>query len=86
MLVNPDLTVPGHPEIFVIGDMASLKDARGRPLPGVAQVAMQQGAWAAANIVRAIEGSRRARSAIATSATWPPSAAIRRWPTFADCA
>lgn len=56
VLVNPDLSVPGHPEIFVIGDMASLKDARGRPLPGVAQVAMQQGAWAAANIVRAIEG------------------------------
>jgi NADH:ubiquinone reductase (H+-translocating) len=56
VLINPDLSVPGHPEIFVIGDMASLKDARGRPLPGVAQVAMQQGAWAAANILRAIEG------------------------------
>ncbi len=56
VLVNPDLTVPGHPEIFVIGDMASLQDARGRSLPGVAQVAMQQGAWAAANILRAIEG------------------------------
>jgi NADH dehydrogenase len=56
VLVNPDLSIPGHPEIFVIGDMASLKDARGRPLPGVAQVAMQQGAWAAANILRAIEG------------------------------
>jgi NADH:ubiquinone reductase (H+-translocating) len=56
VLVNPDLSVPGHPEIFVIGDLASLKDARGRPLPGVAQVAMQQGAWATANILRAIEG------------------------------
>ena len=56
VLVNPDLSIPGHPEIFVIGDMASLKDARGRPLPGVAQVAMQQGAWAAANILRAIAG------------------------------
>jgi NADH dehydrogenase len=56
VLINPDLSVPGHPEIFVIGDMASLKDARGRPFPGVAQVAMQQGAWAAANIQRAIEG------------------------------
>jgi NADH dehydrogenase len=55
--INPDLTVPGHPDIFVIGDMASLEDARGRPLPGVAQVAMQQGAWAAANILRAIEGN-----------------------------
>ena len=54
--VNPDLSVPGHLEIFVIGDMASLEDAQGRPLPGVAQVAMQQGVWAAANILRAIEG------------------------------
>ncbi len=56
VLVNPDLSVPGHPEICVIGDMASLADPRGRPLPGVAQVAMQQGEWAAANILRAIEG------------------------------
>ena len=56
VLVNPDLSAPGHPEIFVIGDMASLEDPRGRPFPGVAQVAMQQGTWAAANIVRAIEG------------------------------
>jgi NADH dehydrogenase len=55
VLINPDLSVPGHPEIFVIGDMASLKDTRRGPLPGVAQVAMQQGAWAAANILRAIE-------------------------------
>jgi NADH:ubiquinone reductase (H+-translocating) len=59
VIVNPDLSVPGHPEIFVIGDMASLADPRGRPLPGVAQVAMQQGAWAAANILRAIEGQPR---------------------------
>jgi len=58
VLINPDLSVPGHPEIYVIGDMASLKDARGRPFPGVAQVAMQQGAWAAANIQGAIEGRR----------------------------
>jgi NADH dehydrogenase len=54
--VNPDLTVPGHPEIFVIGDMMSLKDQRGRPLPGVAQVAMQEGTWAAENILRAVAG------------------------------
>ena len=43
--VQRDLTVPGHPEIFVIGDTASL-DQDGRPLPGVAQVAMQQGRYA----------------------------------------
>jgi NADH dehydrogenase len=56
VLVNPDLTIPGHPEVFVIGDLATLKGADGRPLPGVAQVAMQMGAHAAHNIERAIEG------------------------------
>jgi NADH dehydrogenase FAD-containing subunit len=40
--IQPDLTVPGHPEIFVIGDTASLAQ-EGKPLPGVAQVALQQG-------------------------------------------
>jgi NADH dehydrogenase FAD-containing subunit len=44
--IQHDLTVPGHPEIFVIGDTASL-DQNGEPLPGVAQVAMQQGRYAA---------------------------------------
>jgi NADH:ubiquinone reductase (H+-translocating) len=43
--VQKDLTVPGHPEIFVIGDTASL-DQNGKPLPGVAQVAMQEGRYA----------------------------------------
>jgi NADH dehydrogenase len=43
--IQNDLTVPGHPEIFVIGDTASL-DQSGKPLPGVAQVAMQQGRYA----------------------------------------
>ena len=43
--IQNDLTVPGHPEIFVIGDTASL-DQNGKPLPGVAQVAMQQGRYA----------------------------------------
>ena len=43
--VEPDLSVPGHPEIFVVGDTASL-DQDGKPLPGVAQVAMQQGRYA----------------------------------------
>ncbi len=43
--IQNDLTVPGHPEIFVIGDTASL-DHNGKPLPGVAQVAIQQGRYA----------------------------------------
>jgi NADH:ubiquinone reductase (H+-translocating) len=49
--IQKDLTVPGHPEIFVIGDLASL-DQDGKPLPGVAQVAMQQGRFVARVIQR----------------------------------
>jgi NADH dehydrogenase FAD-containing subunit len=53
--VKPDLSVPEHPEIFVVGDTASL-DQDGRPLPGVAQVAMQQGRYAGRLIRRRIAG------------------------------
>jgi NADH dehydrogenase len=56
VFVNPDLTIPGHPHVFVIGDLALLNGPSGRPLPGVAQVAMQGGAHAAHNILRSIEG------------------------------
>ncbi|MFT4038409.1 MAG: NAD(P)/FAD-dependent oxidoreductase [Thermomicrobiales bacterium] len=56
VIVQPDLTIPGHPEIFVIGDMSSLTGPNGRPYPGVAQVAKQQGQWAAKNIRRAMAG------------------------------
>jgi NADH:ubiquinone reductase (H+-translocating) len=53
--VQRDLTVPGHPEIFVIGDTASFEE-NGKPLPGVAQVAMQQGRHAAKVIHRRVTG------------------------------
>ena len=56
VLVQPDLTIPGHPHVFVIGDLASLNGPSGRPYPGVAQVAIQMGKHAARNIRRAIEG------------------------------
>jgi NADH:quinone reductase (non-electrogenic) len=56
VLINPDLTIPGHPEVFVIGDLASLTGPDGRPYPGVAQVAIQMGVHAARNIVRATRG------------------------------
>jgi NADH dehydrogenase len=59
VLVQPDLTIPGHPNLFVIGDLASLNGEDGKPLPGVAQVAMQMGASAAANILRSIAGQPR---------------------------
>ena len=54
--VEPDLTIPGYRNIFVIGDMASLLQENGQPVPGVSPAAMQMGRNAAANIVRAIEG------------------------------
>lgn len=56
VLVNPDLTIPRHPEVFVIGDLAALKDKDGSWLPGVAPVAMQQGAATARNIARDLRG------------------------------
>ena len=59
VLVNNDLSLPGHPEVFVIGDLASVKDADGRPVPGVAPAAMQQGAWAARNIENDLKGRPR---------------------------
>lgn len=56
VLVAPDLTVPGHPEIFVIGDLAHLEQ-NGHPLPGVAPVAMQEGRYAANAIEARLRGS-----------------------------
>ncbi|TAH39770.1 MAG: NAD(P)/FAD-dependent oxidoreductase [Planctomycetota bacterium] len=55
VLVLPDLTVPGHPQAFVIGDAAALEQD-GRPVPGVAPAAMQMGAHAAASIERVLAG------------------------------
>ena len=53
--VLPDLTIPGSPNVFVIGDLASLAGENGRPLPGVAQVAIQMGQHAVRNILRSLE-------------------------------
>lgn len=52
VLVNRDLSIPEHREVFVIGDLATLKDEHGNPLPGVAPVAMQQGRFLAKTIAR----------------------------------
>ena len=58
--VQPDLRVPANPEVFVIGDTASL-DRNGKPLPGVAQVAMQQGRYVAKLIHRQLAGKKAPR-------------------------
>lgn len=59
VLVEPDLSIPGRPEVFVVGDMAVTTQKDGRPVPGVAQGGIQGGACAGENIVRTLE--RRSR-------------------------
>lgn len=59
--VDPDLTVPGSPEVFVIGDLAAFRAADGSILPGTAPVAMQQGRAAAENVLRAARGEPHER-------------------------
>jgi NADH dehydrogenase len=54
--VSSDLTIPQFPDIYVIGDLASAVGADGKPLPGLAQVAMQGGAYAAKAILRKVKG------------------------------
>ena len=56
VIVERDLSVPGHAEVFVIGDAAACLDAQGHQLPGVAQVAIQGGTHAARTILRRIRG------------------------------
>ena len=56
LIVEPDLTVPGHPEIFVIGDLANFSHQDGKPLPGVAQPAIQQGHYVARMIEARLRG------------------------------
>ena len=84
VLVAPDLTVPGHPEISVIGDASALVD-RGKAVPGVAPAAMQEGRHAAKNIRRAISGRPlrafryRDKGTLATIGRAAAVADIRGW-------
>jgi len=59
VLVEPDLSVPGQPNVFVLGDMAFLKDADGTVVPGLGAAATQQGKATAANILRDLRGEKR---------------------------
>lgn len=62
VLVHPDLSIAGHPEVFVIGDLASLKDKAGKLLPGVAPVAILEGRYVAKVVRHEIHGGAHARS------------------------
>jgi len=59
VIVQPDLTVPGHPEVFVTGDLASATRHNGQPVPGVAPAAIQMGKFAASQIKRSVAGQPR---------------------------
>jgi NADH dehydrogenase len=61
VIVNEDLTIPGHPEVQVIGDLANFRHQTGQPLPGVSPVAMQQGRHAARNVLAMIKGGKPKR-------------------------
>ncbi len=61
VIVQDDLTIPGHPEVQVIGDLANFTGKDGKSLPGVSPVAMQQGRHAARNILKMIEGRKPQR-------------------------
>lgn len=61
VMVEPDLSLPNHPEIFVIGDMSHLKGKDGKPLPGVAPVAQQQGRYVARLIRSQLQGKNERR-------------------------
>ena len=79
IMVEPDLTVPGHPDIFAIGDTAHVEWKEGRLVPGVAPAAKQQGRHVAATIRARLAGDmRRGRSATGTTATWRRSASAPR--------
>ncbi|HTZ73883.1 MAG TPA: NAD(P)/FAD-dependent oxidoreductase [Candidatus Aquilonibacter sp.] len=56
--VEPDMTVPGHPEIFVIGDLANFSHQTGKPLPGVAQPAIQEGTYVGKVIKARLRGRK----------------------------
>jgi NADH dehydrogenase len=59
VIVEPDLSVPGHSEVFIAGDLAHFAHQTGQPLPGLAPVAMQEGRTIAANILRELRGEPR---------------------------
>ena len=61
VIVNDDLTIPGRPEVQVIGDLANFPHQTGQPLPGISPVAMQQGRHAARNVLAMIKGRKPQR-------------------------
>ena len=61
VMVQPDLSIPGYPEVFVLGDMASILQENGKPVPGVAPAAVQMGEFAAATIANDLDDRPRGK-------------------------
>src|SRR5207244_13115535 len=61
VIVNEALTIPGHPEVQVVGDLANFPHQTGQPLPGISPVAMQQGRHAARHVLAMTQGSKAQR-------------------------
>jgi len=83
--VRPDLSIPNHPEVFVIGDLAALQDEKGKMLPGVAPVAIQQGDWVSETISRDLENQPRRSFRYhdkGSLATIGRAAAVAQFPKF----
>ena len=76
VLVEPDLSIPGHREVFVIGDLASMKDKHGRPLPGVARLPCSRGNSSDARLRQIWPGDRAEHFTIRTKAPWLLSGAL----------
>jgi NADH dehydrogenase len=79
-VVEPDCSIPGHPEVFVIGDAAHFEDSAHGPLPGVAQTAIQMGKYVAHAITGDLRGSHALRSGISTRDNSPLLVGARPWP------
>ena len=77
--VRADLSVPGHPDVFVIGDTAAVAAADGTMLPGVAPVAKQQGQYVARALIARNKGGTAEAFRYRDYGCSPPSAARGRW-------
>ncbi len=79
LVVEPDLSIPDHPGVFVIGDMAASTDAEGKLHPQVATTAMQGGKHVAAQIQRHLAGQETTRSCTKTWGRWQPLGGTPLW-------
>ena len=78
VIVEPDLSIPGYPEIFVIGDASTSMDKHGKPLPGVAPVAIQEGKYVASIIKKKLPKDKGLRLSISTKEALRPSEKEKR--------